>query len=300
MAVFSRDIISQDIACRITLMAKTLLQTLNFLPRVAIRPALLLIAVLALAACSTTDEEAYVERPVENIYNGAMDLMFDGNYQLAAREFDEVERQHPYSTWANRAQVMAAYSYYQANAYDEAIIAAERFVELHPGHDDVAYAYYLIAISYYEQISDVGRDQKMTSLALTSLDEVVRRFPSSTFARDARLKTDLARDHLAGKEMAVGRYYLTRDYYIAAVNRFRIVIERYQTTSHVPEALHRLVESYLSLGVYSEAQTAAAVLGYNYPGSDWYADSYALLADEDLRPAHDGKSWIDQAFDSVF
>ncbi|MBT6441794.1 MAG: outer membrane protein assembly factor BamD [Alphaproteobacteria bacterium] len=281
-------------------MAKTLLQTLTFLPRATIRPALLLIAVLALAACSTTDEDAYVERPVENIYNGAMDLMFDGNYQLAAREFDEVERQHPYSTWANRAQVMAAYSYYQANAYDEAIIAAERFVELHPGHDDVAYAYYLIAISYYEQISDIGRDQKMTSLALTSLDEVVRRFPSSTYARDARLKTDLARDHLAGKEMAVGRYYLTRDYYIAAVNRFRIVIERYQTTSHVPEALHRLVESYLSLGVYSEAQTAAAVLGYNYPGSDWYADSYALLADEDLRPAHDEKSWIDQAFDSVF
>ena len=271
------------------------LRRLNFLPL-----ALLLAATLAIGACSTDSEDTYVERPVENIYNGAMDLMFDGEYLLAAREFDEVERQHPYSLWATRAQVMAAYTYYQANAYDDAIIAAERFIELHPGHEDVAYAYYLIAISYYEQISDIGRDQKMTELALTSLDEVVRRFPGTTYARDSRLKTDLARDHLAGKEMAIGRYYLTRNQHIAAVNRFRVVIERYQTTSHTAEALHRLVEAYLSLGIPHEAQAAAAVLGHNYPGSEWYQDSYALLEGEDLRPERDAKSWIEQAFDSVF
>ena len=262
--------------------------------------ALAMIMLAGLAACSGPDQEAYVERPVENIYNGAMDLMFNGDYEFAAQEFDEVERQHPYSIWATRAQIMSAYNYYQFSAYDEAIIAAERFIELHPGHEDVAYAYYLIAISYYEQISDIGRDQKMTELALVSLDEVVRRFPGTTYARDARLKTDLARDHLAGKEMAIGRYYLTRDFYVAAVNRFRSVIERYQTTSHVPEALHRLVEAYLSLGIKHEAQAAAAVLGHNYPGSVWYQDSYALLADEDLRPERDEKSWIEQAFESVF
>jgi len=254
---------------------------------------------LFLAACAD-DEEGYVERPVEELYNVALDDLLDESYTKAAQGFDEVERQHPYSVWATRAQIMAAYAYYRNNDYDESIISAGRFIKLHPGHRDVAYAYYLSAVSYYEQISEVGRDQKMTALALQSLEELVRRFPDTSYSRDARLKIDLTRDHLAGKEMAIGRYYLARENYVAAVNRFRRVIERYQTTSHVPEALHRVVEAYLALGVPPEAQAAAAVLGFNFPGSDWYLDSYALLEGEDLRPAADKGSWISRAFDSIF
>jgi outer membrane protein assembly factor BamD len=256
---------------------------------------------LALLVSACGDEENfYVERPVEELYNGAMDDLLDESFTEAAQGFDEVERQHPYSVWATRAQIMAAYAYYRNNDYDETIISAGRFINLHPGHRDVAYAYYLSAVSYYEQISDVGRDQNMTALALLSLEELVRRFPDTTYARDARLKIDLTRDHLAGKEMNIGRYYLTRENYVAAVNRFRRVIERFQTTSHVPEALHRVTESYLALGVPHEAQVAAAVLGYNFPGSEWYLDSYALLEGVDLRPAEDKGSWISQAFDSIF
>jgi outer membrane protein assembly factor BamD len=235
------------------------------------------VAVL-LAACGDS-EEVYRERPVEELYNDAMDSLLDGSYVEAAKGFDEVERQHPYSVWATRAH---------------------RFIKLHPGHRDVAYAYYLNAVSYYEQISDVGRDQKMTELALLSLEELVRRFPDTSYARDARLKIDLTRDHLAGKEMSVGRYYLTRGHYIAAVNRFRRVVEHYQTTSHVPEALHRLAEAYLALGVTHEAQAAAAVLGHNFPGSEWYLDSYALLEGVDLRPEASEDSWISRVFNSVF
>jgi outer membrane protein assembly factor BamD len=195
---------------------------------------------------------------------------------------------------------MSAYAYYKNNDYDESIISANRFIQLHPGHRDVAYAYYLNAVSYYEQITDVGRDQELTERALVSLEELVRRFPDTPYARDARLKIDLTRDHLAGKEMNIGRYYLNRANYIASVSRFRRVIESYQTTSHVAEALHRLTEAYLALGVLQEAQTAAAVLGYNYPGSEWYLDSYALLEGVDLRPETDEESWINRAFNSIF
>jgi outer membrane protein assembly factor BamD len=254
---------------------------------------------LVLVACGSK-EKPYVERPVEDIYNGGMDLLTAGSWGQAAREFDEVERQHPYSAWATKAQLMAAYAHYQNNKYDDAILAAQRFTQLHPGSKDVAYAYYLIAICYYEQITDVGRDQRTTERALAALNEVVRRFPNSEYARDARLKIDLTRDHLAGKEMAIGRYYLERREYVAAINRFRAVVEQYQTTSHVPEALHRLTEAYLALGVVDEAQTAAAVLGYNYPGSDWYLDSYALLGGKDLRPEMKNKSWIGRAWSSLF
>lgn len=258
-------------------------------------------AVLALiaAACSS-DEAAYVERPVEQLYNEAMDSLLEGNYGTAAISFDEVERQHPYSIWATRAQLMTSFAYYQANRYDDAILAAERFVQLHPGFDTVDYAYYLIAISYYEQIVDVGRDQRVTELALKSLEDVVLRFPESDYARDARLKIDLARDHLAGKEMSIGRYYLRQRQYLAAINRFRAVIETYQTTTHVPEALHRLTESYLALGVATEAQTAAAVLGYNFPGSEWYIDSYELLEGVNLRPEVDKGSFLSRIFNTVF
>ena len=255
---------------------------------------------LALLAGCATEEEVYVERSVEELYNEAMDSLLDDDFEAAAAGFAEVERQHPYSVWATRAQIMSAFVYYQGNLYDEAIAAAERFVELHPGHRDAAYGYYLIAMSHYEQISDVDRDQSTTARALQALEEVTRRFPGSVYARDARLKIDLARDHLAGKEMTVGRYYLRRGNPVAAIGRFRMVIERYQTTSHTPEALHRLTEAYLALGVPNEAQTSAAVLGHNYPGSRWYQHSYALLVDSDLEPEADEGSWISRVFGDVF
>ena len=257
---------------------------------------------LMLSACSLfggEDEPEYVERRVEDLYNAAMDAMLIGDNFDAARLFDEVERQHPYSTWAAKAQLMAAFANYQSNRYDETINALDRFIQLHPGHQDIAYAHYLRAISYYEQISDVGRDQKMTRLALVALEEVVRRFPESRYSRDASLKLDLARDHLAGKHMEIGRFYLSQSELLAAINRFRTVIKDYQTTTHVPEAMHRLVEAYLTLGVTEEAQATAAVLGHNYPGSAWYADSYVLLTGIDLRPEEYQGSWISRVWKSL-
>lgn len=254
---------------------------------------------LSLWACASDAEPEYVELPVETLYNSAMDQMLVGEYAESARLFDEVERQHPYSVWASKAQLMSAYSYYQDNKYDDAINALDRFIELHPGNKDIAYAYYLRAISYYEQISDIGRDQKMTQHALAALEELVRRFPDDRYARDATLKIDLARDHLAGKHMEIGRFYQNQGEYLAAINRFRLVIMGYQTTTHTPEALHRLVESYLALGVNDEAQATAAVLGHNYPGNPWYADSYVLLTGIDLRPEQYQDSWITRVWKSL-
>jgi len=254
-----------------------------------------------LTACSSTDEEvSYQEEPVQILYNRALAQLNSENYLEAARGFDEVERQHPYSVWSTKAQVMSSFAYYQSNKYDQAILAADRFIELHPGNKDVPYAYYLIAISYYEQITGVGRDQKVTRQALEALQKVVRRFPNTEYARDAQLKIDLTRDHLAGKEMEIGRYYQKSKHYVAAINRFRQVIERYQTTTHVPEALHRLTENYLALGIKDEAQNSAAVLGYNFPGSEWYQDSYALLDENYLRPKIDEDSWLVKTWNKVF
>ena len=247
---------------------------------------------LALVACSSEEAPEYVERPVEDLYNAGMNTLLSGNFKEAARLFDEVERQHPYSVWASKAQLMGAYAHYHDNNYEDTIAALDRFIQLHPGNRDVAYAYYLKSLSYYEQISDVGRDQKMTMLALQSLEELRRRFPKSKYGRDAALKADLARDHLAGKNMSIGRFYQTRGHYLAAINRFRLVVQAFQTTTHVTEALHRLVECYLALGLIQEAQATGAVLGYNYPGSDWYADSYALLTGADVEPEEDDDSWI--------
>lgn len=257
---------------------------------------------VVLAGCGST-EQPYVERPVEDLYNIAMDAVAGSNWEAAARGFDEVERQHPYSVWATKAQLMAAYSYYQRNQYSEAVSAIDRFLQLHPGNKDAPYAYYLKAICYYEQITDVGRDQKITQQAMAALEEVVRRYPSTGYARDARLKIDLARDHLAGKEMNIGRYYLNQGLYIAAINRFRAVVEQYQTTTHVPEALHRLTEAYMALGVLEEAQNVAAVLGYNYPGSEWYVDTYTLLTGEKVAAAEgatDSRSWLSRTWNSIF
>ncbi|HEX7969058.1 MAG TPA: outer membrane protein assembly factor BamD [Stellaceae bacterium] len=232
---------------------------------------------LLLAACSGAGKDSYVEKPVEDLYNTAMDQLSDKSYDKAAKSFDEVERQHPYSVWATKAQLMSAYALYQAGKYDESIVAADRFIQLHPGHRDIAYAYYLKALDYYVQIADVARDQRATEKAMAALGDVMRRFPDSKYGRDARLKIDLARDHLAGKEMEIGRFYEKRGSYLAAINRFKRVVDQYQTTTHVPEALHRLTECYLSLGLADEAQKTAAVLGYNYPGSAWYGDTYALM-----------------------
>ncbi|MBO6947269.1 MAG: outer membrane protein assembly factor BamD [Rhodospirillales bacterium] len=246
--------------------------------------------VAATAACTVNEEPEYVERPVSEIYNTAMNLMKDEYYKEAAQEFDEVERQHPYSVWATKAQLMAAYSYYQSNRYDDAIIALDRFTQLHPANRDVAYAYYLKALCYYEQISDVARDQKMTELSLDALNEVIKRFPDSEYARDAKIKIDLTYDHLAGKEMEIGRYYLNQKHYLAAINRFRTVVDKYETTTHVPEALHRLTEAYLALGIPGEARKTASVLGHNFPGSEWYTDSYYLFENKP-KPGSEDKPW---------
>lgn len=269
--------------------------------RAALKPFLLSVVLcMALAACSSAKEEVYIEQKVEPLYNGAVNLLQQGDYKEAAIQFDEVERQHPYSVWATKAQLMAAYSNYQANQYDEAVIGLDRFIRLHPGNRDIAYAYYLRALSFYERISDVGRDQLTTEQALKSLDELIRRFPNSKYARDAKLKTDLTRDHLAGKEMEIGRFYLGRGHFPAAINRFQRVVKNYQTTTHVPEALHRLVEAYSALGVTDEARRVAAVLGHNYPGSEWYLDSYAVAAGTDLREVPEERGFLTRTWDWFF
>ena len=255
--------------------------------------------VSTLAACGGGKKDVYVEKPVDDLYNKAMDEMVEDRYAAAAKTFDEVESQHPYSVWATKSQIMAAYAQYEAGNYGEAIVSADRFIQLHPGHRDIAYAYYLKAISYYVQITDVGRDQKITEQALKALDDVVRRFPDSKYARDAKLKLDFTRDHLAGQEMEIGRYYLKRGQYLAAINRFKRVIDNYQTTTHVPEALERLVECDLALGLYDEAKANAAVLGHNYPGSEWYEDSYALVTGTST-PGVPKDGWFARNLGSLF
>lgn len=240
------------------------------------RLVLALSAALALGACSSDDELEYQELTVFEIYSQATEYLEDGRYRDASLYYDEVERQHPYSVWATKSKLMAAYSHYMNNKYDDATASLDRFIQVHPGNRDVVYAYYLKALCYYEQISDVQRDQDMTQQALIALEDVITRFPGTAYSRDARLKIDLTRDHLAGKEMAVGRFYLNRQHYLAAINRFKAVVEEYGNTTHAPEALFRLTEAYMSLGLPSEAKRSAAVLGYNYPGSDWYEDAFDL------------------------
>lgn len=252
---------------------------------------------LALAACDdATEEEVLDEAAAENqtvdeLYDKATATFVEKKYKLAIDQFEEVERQHPYSEWAPRAEIMAAYSAYRAGQFDDAVVILERFVKLHPTHRSTPYAYYLKALCYYTQITDVGRDQSMTQAARAALEDVIARYPDSDYAQDASLKLDLTDDHLAGKEMEIGRYYLRQHEYISAINRFKYVVEHYQTTSHTPEALHRLVEAYLRLGVTAEAKKYAAVLGYNYPGSDWYRYSYEMmegnLSPEEKRSVYD-------------
>ncbi len=239
------------------------------------------------------------EGAVANLYNEGLAELKAGSYKQANKKFAEVERQHPYSKWATQAIIMQAFSSYQRNAYDDAINSGRRFIALHPGHKDTPYAYYLVAISEYEQIADVRRDQSRTAQAVAALDEVAQRFPDSPYAKDASKKAAIGRDHLAGKEMEVGRYYMKKGSYLAGINRFKKVVTTYQTSTHTPEALYRLSEGYMALGVVSEAQTAAAVLGHNYPGSQWYQDAYSLVSSDGKAPVANSKSWISRAFDGV-
>jgi outer membrane protein assembly factor BamD len=239
------------------------------------------------------------EKDVSGLYNGALTLLNNGSYNKAQTKFAEVERQHPYSKWATKSILLQAFCAYQRNAYGDAIDAGQRFIALHPGHKDVSYAYYLVAISNYEQIADVRRDQSKTTAAVEALDEVARRFPDSPYAADAKQKANVARDHLAGKEMEVGRYYLKKGSYLAGINRFKTVVTQYQTSTQTPEALYRLSEAYMALGVVSEARTAAAVLGHNYPNSEWYKSAYTLVSSDGKAPVADQGSWITRAFKSV-
>jgi len=238
----------------------------------------------SLSACSTLglggdkkEELAYIERPAELIYNQAFSRIERKDWDNAKLLFEEVERQHPFSKWARRAILMSAYSSYRSADYEDSIATAQRFISLNPGNDSAPYAYYLIAINYYDQIYDVGRDQATTVSAEASLQQIIRRYPESDYARDARLKLQLTQDHLAGKELEVGRFYQKENQQLAAIGRFKNVVREYETTSQVEEAMHRLVESYVSLGIVSEAKLVGSVLGYNHPDSEWYEDSYALL-----------------------
>jgi len=262
------------------------------LAKVRVRPALalVLIAALGLGGCQllgkkkTNGDTTYAEQPVEQLYSVGAARLDAHRWGDAITYFKEVERQHPYSEWSRRAILMEAYAHYQANEYQAAIDDADRFIQLYPGNGSAPYAYYLKAQCYFEQIVDVGRDQSATQSSLIAMREVTRRFPKTEYAQDARLKIDMINDQLAGKEMNVGRYYLRNGSTLAAIGRFKTVIDRYQTTSHVPEALERLVEAYLTLGLVHEAQENAAVLGYNYPGSYWYDAAYKLMTSKGYPP----------------
>lgn len=246
-------------------------------------------AALSVAGCASRGgggraDIPYVARDVGTLYTAAKTRLDRGQYKEAAALFDEVERQHPYSIWARRAQLMSAFSYYLAKDYTQSIQSAQRFISVHPGNRDAPYAYYLVALGYYEQIQDVTRDQRITRQALDALGELNRRYPNTRYASDARLKIDLVNDHLAGKEMEIGRFYEARGQWLAANMRFRQVIDQYQTTTHAPEALMRLTETSLQLGLREEAKKSAAVLGANYPGSDWYERAYKIMQDNPVKP----------------
>lgn len=263
-----------------------------------------LLAVLALVACST-DEKAYVDRSVGDIYNGAMDKLEEGEYTEAAKEFDEVERQHPYSKWATKAQIMMAFAHYKGQKYDQVIASLESFSALHPAHPDVPYALYMTGLCYYEQIGPSLRDQQDTEDALRTFNELVRRFPNTDYAVDAKQKIIFLKDALAGKHMDIGRYYLDKKAYQAALPRFQEVSARYQTTKHVEEAHYRMVECYEGMGLQDQARQAAVVLGHNYPGSDWYAEAYELVGAADVpsftqaAPTSEGVAGVDGSDETV-
>jgi outer membrane protein assembly factor BamD len=244
-----------------------------------------------------TKEDRVLDDPADKLYNEGLFLLNEKrNYRDAAKRFEEVDRQHPYSEWARKALLMTAFAYYENRDYDDSIAAAKRYVTLHPGSPDASYAQYLLASSYFDQIPDVSRDQGRTERAMQSLEEVMRKYPDTEYATSAKRKLDVARDQLAGKEMEIARYYLNKKDFTGAINRFKVVVTQYQTTRHVEEALTRLTEAYMALGIVDEAQTAAAVLGHNFPDSPWYKDAYGLVRAGGLEPHENQGSWISRAF----
>jgi outer membrane protein assembly factor BamD len=253
---------------------------------------------VALCACSLFDKDTVApDEPADKLYNEGLYLLNQKkDAKEAAKKFEEVDRQHPYSEWARKSLIMSAYAYYESGAYDDCISTAQRYVTLHPGSPDAAYAQFLIGSSYFDQIPEISRDQTRTEKAVESLEEVVRRYPSSEYAVAAKRKIEMARDQLAGKEMEVGRWHLQRREFTGAINRFKVVVTRYQKTRHVEEALMRLTEAYMALGIVDEAQTSAAVLGHNFPESRWYKDAYALMQSRGLQPNENKGSWISRAF----
>ena len=258
--------------------------------------------VIALAGCAARDAEdvALQDMDAEQIYKlGEASLANSKRPDNAIGYFSEVERLYPYSEWAKRALIMEAYGYHKARKYEDSRATAQRYLDTYPGSEDAAYASYLLALSYYDQIDDVGRDQGLTFQALQALRAVIEQYPDSEYAKSAILKFDLAFDHLAGKEMEIGRYYLKKGFYSAAINRFRVVVEQYQTTSHTPEALYRLIECYLSLGLTDEAQTAGAILGHNFQSTIWYEDAYKLLTKQGLEMKVRGDNWLAKVYRQV-
>jgi outer membrane protein assembly factor BamD len=260
--------------------------------------AALTLVIITLTGCSLFDKDVVVpDEPADKLYNEGLYLLNNKkNPKDAAKKFEEVDRQHPYSEWARKALIMSAYAYYESGNYDDCINSARRYVTLHPGSPDAAYAQFLIGSSYFDQIPEISRDQERAERAVQTLDEVVRKYPNSEYAVAAKRKIEMARDQLAGKEMEIGRYNLQQRNYIGAINRFKIVVTRYQTTRHVEEALLRLTEAYMALGIIDEAQTSAAVLGHNFPDSRWYKDAYALMQSKGLEPSENKGSWISRAF----
>jgi outer membrane protein assembly factor BamD len=259
-----------------------------------------------LAGCSTWSlfgsdkEEVLPDEPADKLYNEGVYLLNEKHDSKgAAKKFEEVDRQHPYSEWARKSLLMSAYSYYEARNYEESISSAKRYISLHPGTPDAAYAMYLVGASYFDQIPDVSRDQGRTEKAIAALEEVVRKFPDSEYAASARRKIEGGRDQLAAKDMTIGRYYEGKKNFIGAINRFKVVVTRYQTTRHVEEALMRLTECYMTLGIVPEAQTAAAVLGHNFPDSAWYKDAYEIVKGQGYEPQENSSSWISQAFRKI-
>ena len=258
----------------------------------------LVVLAAALGACALFDKDNVApDEPADKLYNEGLYLLNQKkDAKDAAKKFEEVDRQHPYSEWARKALIMSAYAYYQSSQYDECINAARRYITLHPGSPDSAYAQFLIGSSYFDQIPEISRDQGRTEKAVENFEEVIRKYPTSEYAVAAKRKIEMARDQLAGKEMEIGRWHLQRREYTGAINRFKVVVTRYQRTRHVEEALMRLTESYMALGIVDEAQTSAAVLGHNFPDSRWYKDAYALMQARGLQPTENKGSWISQAF----
>jgi outer membrane protein assembly factor BamD len=276
--------------------------------KVAARAAALVLCGVALAGCDSLaglnpfdqsekyKAEVVVQEPAELLYNNGLGRLKNRDFPGAAKKFEELDKQYPHSEWSRKALIMTAYANYEGQKYEEAITASKRYLQAHPATKDAAYAQYLMAMSNYNQIPDVTRDQDRSEKAIAALEELVQRYPKSEYIGDAKSKIAVAKDQLAAKEMEVGRFYLTKRNYTAAINRFRNVVAKYQTTRHVEEALERLTEGYLALGVTGEAQTAAAVLGHNFPDSPWYKDSFALLQSGGLAPREDTGSWISRAF----